>query len=83
MSIFEYDKEKEERKLRKAEYEAGWQDGQSEGISQGVAQGANGIIAIGRKCNLTDAEIIRQLQASLQCSEAEAVEYLKKSPASK
>lgn len=83
VSIFEYDKEKEERKLRKAEYEAGWQDGQSEGISQGVAQGANGIIAIGRKCNLTDAEIIRQLQASLQCSEAEAVEYLKKSPASK
>ena len=27
MSIFEYDKEEEERKLRKAEYEAGVADG--------------------------------------------------------
>ena len=30
MSIFEYDKEEEERKLRKAEYEAGVEDGKKE-----------------------------------------------------
>ena len=32
MSIFEYDKEEEERKLRKAEYEAGVADGFNDGI---------------------------------------------------
>ena len=31
MSIFEYDKEEEERKLRKAEYEAGVESGIAEG----------------------------------------------------
>ena len=31
MSIFEYDKEEEEKKLRKAEYEAGIQVGRQEG----------------------------------------------------
>ena len=33
MSIFEYDKEEEERKLRKAEYEAGVADGFNVGIN--------------------------------------------------
>ena len=43
MSIFEYDKEEEERKLRKAEYEAGVAagmiDGMKAGIKAGVADG--------------------------------------------
>ena len=43
MSIFEYDKEEEERKLRKAEYEAGvaagMKDGMKAGIIAGVADG--------------------------------------------
>ena len=43
MSIFEYDKEEEERKLRKAEYEAGaaagLKDGMKAGIKAGVADG--------------------------------------------
>lgn len=34
MSIFEYDKEEEEKKLRKAEYEAGIQVGRQEGIQE-------------------------------------------------
>ena len=38
MSIFEYDKE-EERKLRKAEYEAGVKAGISDGISKGISKG--------------------------------------------
>ena len=33
MSIFEYDKEEEERKLRKAEYEAAVADGFNDGIN--------------------------------------------------
>ena len=43
MSIFEYDKEEEERKLRKAEYEAGvaagMKDGMKAGMKAGVAEG--------------------------------------------
>ena len=31
MSIFEYDKELEEKKLRKAEYEAGFSEGEKHG----------------------------------------------------
>lgn len=31
MSIFEYNKEEEERKIRKAEYEAGFAEGESHG----------------------------------------------------
>ena len=34
MSIFEYDKELEEKKLRKAEYEAGFSEGEKHGIER-------------------------------------------------
>ena len=36
MSIFEYDKEEEERKLRKAEYEAGVAAGMKDGMKAGI-----------------------------------------------
>ena len=36
MSIFEYDKELEEKKLRKAEYEAGFSEGEKYGIEHGT-----------------------------------------------
>jgi len=39
MSIFEYDKEEEERKLRKAEYEAGVAAGMKDCMKAGVADG--------------------------------------------
>ena len=39
MSIFEYDKEEEERKLRKAEFEAGEQRGITKGKQLGIQQG--------------------------------------------
>ena len=35
VSIFEYDKEKEEKKLRKAEYEHGLEEGRQEGKQEG------------------------------------------------
>ena len=41
MSIFEYDKEEEERKLRKAEYEAGVADGFNNGFNNGFNDGIN------------------------------------------
>ena len=39
MSIFEYDKEEEERKLRKAEYEAGVAAGIKTGVADGISKG--------------------------------------------
>ncbi len=39
MSIFEYDKEEEEKKLRKAEYEYGREEGIKEGIREGIREG--------------------------------------------
>lgn len=39
VSIFEYDKEGEERKLRKAEFEAGEQSGIQKGIQEGIQEG--------------------------------------------
>ena len=41
MSIFEYDKELEEKKLRKAEYEAGFSDGEKSGHETGFSEGQN------------------------------------------
>ena len=38
-SILEYDQEVEEKKLRKAEYEAGLETGRSEGIEIGKSEG--------------------------------------------
>ena len=39
VSIFEYDKEEEERKLRKAEFEAGEKSGIQKGIQEGIQEG--------------------------------------------
>ena len=41
MSIFEYDKELEEKKLLKAEYEAGFSDGEKSGHESGFSEGQN------------------------------------------
>ena len=41
MSIFEYDNELEEKKLRKAEYEAGFSDGEKSGHETGFSEGQN------------------------------------------
>ena len=39
MSIFEYDKVEEEKKLRKAEFEAGVEQGREKGLAQGIERG--------------------------------------------
>ena len=52
MSIFEYDKELEEKKLRKAEYEAGFSEGEKHGIVRGTF--VNSIDNINLYCTKTD-----------------------------
>ena len=49
MSIFEYNKEEEERKLRKAEYEAGYDSGKEAGYGLGYDSGKEAGYDLGRK----------------------------------
>ena len=49
VSIYEYDREFEEKKLRKAEYEAGRQDGIEIGRQDGIEIGRQDGIEIGRQ----------------------------------
>ena len=46
MSIFEYDKEEEEKKLRKAEYEAGVEAGEKSGIQKGILNTARHLLEL-------------------------------------
>ncbi len=48
MSIFEYDKEEEEKKLRKAEYEAGVEAGEKSGIQKGVLNTARHLLKLNK-----------------------------------
>ena len=68
VSILEYDKEYEEKKLRKAEYEAGEQ----EGLHRGLAQG---IVETGCAYGVSKKEILERLQERLNISCQTAQEY--------
>ena len=62
MSIFEYDKEEEERKLRKAEYEAGREEGIKEGtrgIVRNMLQAGEPMEKIARYTGCTVQELVR------------------------
>lgn len=62
MSIFEYDKEEEERKLREAEYEAGREEGIKEGtrgIVRNMLQAGEPIEKIARYTGCTVQELER------------------------
>ena len=48
MSIFEYDKEKEEKKLRKAERECGREEGLQQGLQEGLKEGLKEWLQQGR-----------------------------------
>ena len=62
VSILEYDQEVEEKKLRKAEYEAGLETGRSEGIEIGKSEG----ITIGKNQGIEIGElrILQSIQKS-------------------
>ena len=68
VSILEYDKEYEEKKLRKAENEAGEQ----EGLNRGLAQG---IVETGCAYGVSKKEILERLQERLNISCQTAQEY--------
>ncbi len=57
MSIFEYDKEEEEKKLRKAEFEAGVAEGIEKGIEQGEIRKAKETALILQEMGLSIEEI--------------------------
>ena len=68
VSIFEYDKEKEEKKLRKAEYEHGLEDGRQEGILAFIQD---------KQEDGIDPEIIlAKLQRAFSLTREEAQNYL-------
>ena len=71
-SIFEYDKEEEEKKLRKAEYEAGMEAGREAGREVGIKEGENHLKLLYSKLKqdgrvdeflqaMTDSEILKKL----------------------
>ena len=57
ISIFEYDKVEEEKKLRKAEFDAGVEQGFKQGIEQGLKQGVEQGINLGQKQASTDTAL--------------------------
>lgn len=65
MSIFEYDKEKEEKKIRKAEYATGEKNGR-----------AFEIIQLGSEFGKSEAELLEMLQTRLSISKDEASKYM-------
>ena len=72
MSIFEYDKEKEEKKLRKAERECGREEGLKEGLQQGRMEERKSLLALIAKMSaggdadqitmLNDPEVMEAMQ---------------------
>lgn len=62
MSIFEYDKEKEEKKLCKAEFEYGREQGREEGREEGKTEGETMLLTLIAKMSAgEDADKVTQL----------------------
>ena len=76
VSILEYDKEYEEKKLRQAEYKAGEQAGLKKGEQMGRNRGlAQGIVETGCAFGMPKEMILNRLQERLHISEQRAQEY--------
>ena len=76
VSILEYDKEYEEKKLRQAEYEAGEQAGLKKGEQMGMNRGlAQGIVETGCAFGMPKEMILNRLQEKLHISAQRAQEY--------
>ena len=76
VSIFEYNKEEEERKLREAEYVGGWQAGQEAGLQKGREET---ILQMSREFHLEEDAVIEFLCRKLDVDEATARKILKES----
>ena len=76
VSILEYDKEYEEKKLRQAEYKAGEQAGLKKGEQIGMNRGlAQGIVETGCAFGMPKEMILNRLQERLHISAQRAQEY--------
>lgn len=64
MSIFEYDKEEEEKKLRKAEYEYGFDSGYDSGYETGELQKAKEVAGVLNKTGMPGSKIAEVLGVS-------------------
>ncbi len=73
VSIFEYDKEEEDRKLREAEYEGGREAGEKAGIEQS----ASVLIRLSREFHMKDDAIEKLLQDELHLDEETVKKLLK------
>ena len=69
VSIFEYNKEEEERKLREAEYEGGWEAGKQAGMKFGMEEGMKAGMKEGMKAGI-------QMAREFQLEEDEAIKFL-------
>lgn len=69
VSIFEYDKEEEERKLREAEYEGGW--------DAGMKQSAAVIVRMAREAHMEEDKITEILRDELKLDEQMIKKLLK------
>ena len=57
VSIFEYNKEEEEKKLREAEYEAGYNSGRQDGLTEGELRKAKETAAELAKLGMSKAQL--------------------------
>lgn len=66
MSIFEYDKELEEKKLRRAEFQAGMEAGIEQGIEQGIAKGQHDLLTQKIKAKLAKGKSLELIADELE-----------------
>ena len=76
VSIFEYDKEKEEKKLRKAEYEHGLEEGIAIGKEVGRQDGIHAFIQDKQEDGIAPEIILAKLQRAFSLTSEEAQNYL-------
>ena len=76
VSIFEYDKEKEEKKLRKAEYEHGLEEGIAIGKEAGIQDGILAFIQDKQEDGIAPEIILAKLQRAFSLTSEEAQNYL-------
>ena len=76
VSIFEYNKEEEERKLREAEYEGGWEAGKQAGMKFGMEEGMKAGIQMAREFQLEEDAVIKFLCTRLDVDEKTARKIL-------
>ena len=78
MSIFEYDKELEEKKLRRAEFQAGMEAGIEKGIEQGIAKGQQDLLTQKIKAKLAKGKSLSQIADECEETEERIQELMKK-----